>query len=939
MGSCNHKTLTVDKAVSRVSILSDHPTSSIFSKYRENNVSIPLLKQLNPSMPRRSSALNMKIPLDVFSQKSPRRSSELNLEVPSEPPKSNVPRRSSQLGIEVPTESLQRRSSFNAVPTRSSILGAVSKTETDCKLIKTALQKHFIFSSLTELQISSIVKEMNLYIYPNQTIIFEQHSTGDNFFIISKGKVEVVINLKVATILNPGDSFGEVALLHDTPRTATIITLQETALWGLDRETFRGILKDMSSQKYSENMVFLENIKIFKSLTKKQKECLANAMISEYYTPGSRILHEGDEGDFMYIIKEGSVIVTQKGMEIRKLSVNEYFGEQALMKDRRRTATVTALDQVSCLSINSEGLFAALGSHLQDIIHLNTQRMAMDADRTLHQLTAGQINEVISRTTVTRHRRGAVVVRGGVQLEALHLVLDGCISCRSNKLKALCILGVEEIMDNDKAVIDNYVAIEDSDVAEISFKEFEAAIGGRLADVIERNEVLKILREIKIFRGVDIRVLERMTKMLSVVKFRNQNAIVTQNQPGDSFFIIKSGIVEVKKSGVYLRNISKNDYFGERSLIFNKNRSATVRALGDVECWVLTRSQFATIFDENMKAQLLERIELQDDNIEIIDLYIVRLLYSSKVSEFFLGVNKNNSKLYVLKVMTRNKVVHLNLQKSLITQKKILAQVDHALVVHLIRTFKDPKKLCMLMEFVRGADFSTVIHTLKKVDELDSRFYAGCFLLIFEYLHDKDIIYRDFCLKNLMVDLQGYPKLIDFASAKYIQGRTYTLIGTPHYVAPEVVNGQGYGITADYWSLGITLYQIMYGALPFAGGETDPVMIYKTIINHRLVFPNGVDPLSKGKEFVSTLLNKDPVKRGNIEKLKTHPWFVGLNWDMLINKQIKAPFLPIPNDFAHDIRVAIKAQRGAEELLANLKESSEVFIPKFNVNSRWDVEF
>ena len=935
MGSCSNKNVTTEQAVSRVSVVSENDSESIFSRRQETNQKILFSDQLNPGIPRRSSALNLQTPLEVFSQPLARRSSQLNLGGPQQ----NFAKRPSLLGLEALSDTLQRRSSFNAPPSRNSILGAVAKTEADCKLIKTALQKHFIFSSLTESQISSIVKEMNLYIYPNQTIIFEQRSVGDNFFIISRGKVEVVINLKVAAVLNPGDSFGEVALLHDTPRTATIITLQEVSLWGLDRETFRGILKDMSSQKYSDNLIFIENIKIFKSLTKKQKESLANAMISEYYSAGKRILREGDEGDFMFIIKEGSVIVTQKGVEIRKLSVNDYFGEQALMKDRLRTATVTALDQVSCLSINSEGLFAALGSHLQDMIHLNTQRMAVDADRLLHLLTTSQINEVINRTKVTRHRRGAIVVRGGALLESLYIVLEGCISCRNNKLKALCTLGVEELMHNERAIIENYAAIEDSDIAEISFKEFENIIGGRLADVIERNEVLKVVKDIAIFRGVDTRLLERMVKMLSVVKFRNQNAIVTQNQPGDSFFIIKSGIVEVKKAGAFVRNISKNDYFGERSLIFNKNRSATVRALGDVECWVLTRSQFTTIFDENMKQQLLERIELQDDNIELIDLCIVKLLHSSKVSELFLAVNKNNSKLYVLRVMVRNTVLHLNLQKSLITEKKILAQIHHSFVAYLIRTFKDSKKLCMLMEFVRGVDFPTALNTLGKVDELDSRFYAGCFLLIFEYLHDQDIIFRDFCLKNLMVDLQGYPKLIDFSCAKYIQGRTYTLIGTPHYIAPEVVNGQGYGITADYWSLGVTLYQIMYRSLPFASAETDPVLIYKTIINHRLVFPSGVDPLSKARDFISVLLSKDPVKRGNIEKMKTHPWFVGLNWDMLINKQIKGPFLPVASDLAHEIHVAIKTQRGAEELLANSKESEELYIPKFNVNSRWDAEF
>lgn len=284
---------------------------------------------------------------------------------------------------------------------------------------------------------------------------------------------------------------------------------------------------------------------------------------------------------------------------------------------------------------------------------------------------------------------------------------------------------------------------------------------------------------------------------MSILKYKNKDIIVTQNQPGDSFFIIKSGKVEVLKNGVFIRNISKNDYFGERSLILNKARTATVKAVGEVECWTLTKSQFTTVFDENMKQQLLERIELQDDKIELSDLCVVNMLYSSKFSNFFLCVNKNSSKLYILKTILRANIVTPELQSSVVTQKKILSQLDHNLIVKLIKTYKDMTRLCLLMEYVKGVDFTTALKVLKKPDELDSRFYTGCFLLILEYLHEQEIIFRDFNLKNLLIDAQGYPKLIDFSSAKYIQGRTYTLIGTPHFVAPEVITGHGYGLSAD----------------------------------------------------------------------------------------------------------------------------------------------
>ena len=291
------------------------------------------------------------------------------------------------------------------------------------------------------------------------------------------------------------------------------------------------------------------------------------------------------------------------------------------------------------------------------------------------------------------------------------------------------------------------------------------------------------------------------------------------------------------------------------------------------------------MFDDNLKQQLRERIELQDDKIEMKDLILVDLIYKSDNANFYICLNNNNSKLYVLKSMLRNSIIYSGLQKAVVTEKKLLSQMDCNLIVKLVKTFKDSKRLCMLLEYVKGTNLPLALKALKKPDELDYRFYAGCLLLIIEYLHEHDIIYRDLNKKNIMIDTQGYPKLLNFSSSKYLEGRTFTLVGTPHYVAPEVITGHGYGMLADYWSLGVILYEIMYGVLPFGNNEIDPANIYRDIINHRLVFPSKVDPLSKSRDFISILLSKTPTLRTTIDKLKTHPWFVGLNWDFLINKQ------------------------------------------------------
>ena len=119
------------------------------------------------------------------------------------------------------------------------------------------------------------------------------------------------------------------------------------------------------------------------------------------------------------------------------------------------------------------------------------------------------------------------------------------------------------------------------------------------------------------------------------------------------------------------------------------------------------------------------------------------------------------------------------------------------------------------MEYVDGMDLFDVMRVLKILKEADARFYIACLVTILEYLHTRNIIYRDLKPENVMIDNEGYPKLIDFGTARILKNRTYTLVGTPHYMAPEVIMGKGYSLYVDWWSLGVMLYEFLYNRLPY----------------------------------------------------------------------------------------------------------------------------
>jgi cGMP-dependent protein kinase len=163
-----------------------------------------------------------------------------------------------------------------------------------------------------------------------------------------------------------------------------------------------------------------------------------------------------------------------------------------------------------------------------------------------------------------------------------------------------------------------------------------------------------------------------------------------------------------------------------------------------------------------------------------------------------------------------------------------------------------------------------------------------------QHLHEKFIIHRDLKPENIVVGKDGYPYLIDFGTAKIVQERTYTGVGTPHYMAPELLSGMGYGVSVDYWSLGVMLYEFVSGEFPFGNDCHEVFQIYKAIIEDDYEPPANTKMglTTEFQELLALLLAKHPSKRkgGSISIFMTHPWFT-IDFDDLILRQITPPTL------------------------------------------------
>ncbi|SJX61203.1 probable cAMP-dependent protein kinase catalytic subunit [Sporisorium reilianum f. sp. reilianum] len=257
------------------------------------------------------------------------------------------------------------------------------------------------------------------------------------------------------------------------------------------------------------------------------------------------------------------------------------------------------------------------------------------------------------------------------------------------------------------------------------------------------------------------------------------------------------------------------------------------------------------------------------------------------------GDAADRSAYFALKVLAKSDIVKLKQVSHVQSEHSILAKVDHPFLVNMIASFQDSKNCYMLMEYVVGGEIFSYLRRAGRFSADVARFYISTIVLAIEYLHTKQVVYRDLKPENLLIDSNGYTKITDFGFAKEVQDRTWTLCGTPEYLAPEIIQCSGHGSAVDWWSLGILLFEMLAGYPPFY--DPNPILIYEKILAGKLVFPKEIDPVSR--DLISGLLNADRSRRlgnlrGGASDVKSHPWFHGVDWTALQEGRIAPPIVP-----------------------------------------------
>ena len=283
--------------------------------------------------------------------------------------------------------------------------------------------------------------------------------------------------------------------------------------------------------------------------------------------------------------------------------------------------------------------------------------------------------------------------------------------------------------------------------------------------------------------------------------------------------------------------------------------------------------------------------------VKLEDFKFIRLIGIGSYGKIYVASKKSSNKLYAIKILNKKNIYNPTEKQNIRTERAVLAKLNHPFIMKLYYAFQTKGSLYFITEFMHGGELNYHIYKEKNnyFSEEKARFYAAEIIIAINYLHMNNCIYRDLKPENVLIDKDGHIKLIDFGLSKLCEGfpcKTRTLCGTPEYLAPEVLFQDEYGIEVDWWSLGVIIYEMLSGYLPFKVIPSEKISknIYKKRIKIFKHFSKNAENLIK------RLLEYNPKKRLKYKEIISHPFFKGTNWEKIERLETNPPFIPEINE-------------------------------------------
>lgn len=715
----------------------------------------------------------------------------------------------------------------------------VPKSESSQALILEALQNSTLFKDLEhELQVDVMLAMDRMTVVAGQDLI-RQGEPGNAFYVIEQGEFDIVIDSNRVTTFRRGGSFGEIALIREQPRAATVTALTNAVCWRLERHLFRKYIASTTASTIDQIVKDFGHAELLKNLPLPHLTKLATHTTTEYFDTGTRIIAKGEFGDKFYVIRQGRVRCSNISSPCLlgatgwrrvackpryvDLDSGEHFGERALIRDEMRACDVIALEPTSCHVFSREDFGSMLGS----------------------------LREPMERSF------------------ALKVIMS--ITCVSNDFGTIHVLREQDIFEK------------------LDRKLYKA---GRVItpSINSLNKVVVVSSG-----TVEVRIKGGLGKLVSVI-------------PGGRC-ILRNG-----------------DYLGWQSLgtapLFESLRSPhhaqktlwRAYAHTDAICYELDAKIVLRKRHSFLKAHHTSSSQDCAAHKEIPkfeDLDVRRTLGTGAFGRVKLcawSSRAGKAEVFALKMLVKKTMLDMKQTHAVLYERKILQQLRHPFVLRLHTTYQSRDACYFLLELIQGGELFSRLTSFSDGDfpPEESKFHASATILALEYIHSKNMVYRDLKPENLLIDTDGYVRLVDFGFAKRLENLqpTFTIIGTPEYLSPECALGQGYRFDVDLWAFGVLIFEMMKGNGPFCPADPDDTMtIFKLISDCRVEFSRK-EVAQFGEAATSMcrqLLNRSRKKRlgslkGGVSNIKGHSYFNGIDWNAILDRRHPVPWVPEVSD-------------------------------------------
>ena len=546
----------------------------------------------------------------------------------------------------------------------------------------------------------------------------------------------------------------------------------------------------------------LLKISFLKEITPMDLSRVIDALSEVEFKPGEDIFLRGDEGDAFYVIKEGKVkihdiLVGNTRYDDVFLGSGDYFGERALLTAETRAASVTAMEDTTCLSLSREEFTKLLGDVTKLILKAADKR----------------------------------------------------------KLRALPVF--------EKARV----------------REFE---------------------------------LDSMAAQLVDMSFDKGGELSRAGMEVDPCIVfVREGKLEVTAEDGSTSILSEGGYFGDDT-ICSENYGYMVRSTQDITALEDTTVGVLMLDDIASTLGSIERLDgkcgLLDSSLKLKDLEKHRILGVGTFGQVWLASVKSaraDKEVYALKVQVKRELINHMQVDGVMREKEVMTNIDHPFIIKLVTTFQDKRNLYMLLQLVQGGELFSILHSGSRdgISENGTMFYSAGILEGLSHMHRRNILYRDLKPENVLIDSSGYPVIVDLGFAKIVEDKAFTLCGTTIYIAPELILSRGHDKGADYWSLGVLIYEMIIGKTPFMEEGLNQMALFKKICKGTFSYPRpkmGVTvglPSSDLKDLIDKLLVVRAAHRlgslaGGDKDIRSHPWYSRLDWNNLVKKGYTAPWVP-----------------------------------------------